>query len=231
MKFLIAILLLGSCASYSPIPEEVPEAPVVNPIKLPGEDVPPKDIVEEEGCSTTNSAPVGNEFPVPSAKKVFTVKIVDLNYTAEQKAKLADAAKYIALIMNSQEFKKAILEREKFTNTLGLTNAKIYDKLFKGAEALSPAENYQMDLKVKMYYSRRRTVGYTYETSLIVYTNSKFHSWYTACEVASNAVHEWSHKLGFMHSSASDSESVPYSLNDVVENLCPLAMAGKLKAL
>ncbi len=228
--------MLTSCASYSPTPEQLPETPVqeTTPVEVPGEDVPPKDIIDVDGgeeCSTTNPAPVGNEFPVPTAKKIFTVKIVDLNYTAEQKAKLADAAKYIAILMNSQEFKKEILERKKFTNNLGLTNAQIYDKLFKGAEALSPAENYQMDLKLKMYYSRKRTVGYTYATSLIVYTNSKFHNWYNACEVASNAVHEWGHKLGFQHSSASDSASVPYSLNDVVEKLCPLAMTGKLTSI
>jgi len=47
LKFLIAVLLLGSCASYSPVPEELPEKPVgeVTPVEVPGEDVPPKDIV------------------------------------------------------------------------------------------------------------------------------------------------------------------------------------------
>lgn len=165
------------------------------------------------------STPIGPEYPVANVKKVFTVKIVDTNYSPAQKLKLREAEAILAKIFNSEEYKKEILTR-KFTNTNGLTNAEIYEKLFAGAEALLPAVNYQMDLTVEMYYSRKSTVGYTYPNSLKVMTNSRFHNSYSACEVASNLAHEFTHKMTFGHSSARDKSSLPYSHNDIVKSLC-----------
>lgn len=165
------------------------------------------------------SVPIGPEYPVANVKKVFTVKITSTNYSPEQKAKLDKAAEAIAKIFNSPEFKAQVLAR-KYTSTK-LSPPEIYEAIFRGAEALQPAVNYQMDLKVEMYFKRfTKVVGYTTPKSLIVYTNSKFHSYYSHCEIASNLSHEWMHKLGFAHSSASDSKSVPYTINEIIEQLC-----------
>jgi hypothetical protein len=208
------LVTLGSCKypaeTTSPETPPVQEAPVE--VSVPAEEVP-----------HTGSTPIGPEYPVQDVKKVFTVKIEDTNYTPEQKQKLAAARELIARIFNSEDFKKA-LESRKYTSTT-LTGPEIYTKLFAGAEALQPAVNYQMDLKVTMYYKRfSKVVGYTYPDTLVVYTHSKYHNVYTACEVASNLTHEWSHKMGFDHSSAEDDNSVPYSLNTIIETLCPKFM-------
>jgi hypothetical protein len=91
-----------------------------------------------------------------------------------------------------------------------------------------------MDLKVKMYYSIKNTVGYTYPSDLIVYTNSKFHNSYDACNVASNLTHEWTHKMGFGHDMKWNRDrdyTVPYGHNSIIEKLCPLAKLNKLTKL
>jgi hypothetical protein len=196
---LLLVFLIG--CSFSP---KVQNPPAIEPVGEEG----PRD----------PSTPIGPEYPVANAKKIFTVKIEDTNYTAAQKLILREAEIRIAQIFNSPEFEAEILSR-KFTSTKLLPH-QIYEKLFSGAEALIPAVNYQMDLKVTMYYKYNRVVGYTTASSMVVHTNSKFHNNFSPCRVASNLTHEWSHKMGFDHSSASDAKSVPYSLNEIVEKLC-----------
>jgi len=190
------------------------ETPIEKPIEV---SVPTTEVMGEEP-NHGPVKPIGPEYPVADVKKIFTVKIVDLNYTVEQRKKLEQAEKLIAKIMNSEKYEKAVLSR-KFTSTK-LSSKSVYEKLFTGAESLLPAVNYQMDLKVSMYYKFNRVVGYTYPSDMVVYTNSKFHKYFDACKVASNLVHEWTHKMGFGHASASDGLSVPYSHNDIIEDLC-----------
>jgi ssRNA-specific RNase YbeY (16S rRNA maturation enzyme) len=225
------IVVLSSCKiEYSETPTQAPETPtqVEVPVPLPQErhTEPNQEATKVEVSTEIDSEsheaskPVGEEYPVLNAKKVFTVAIQADNYNPQQLEKLKKAEKIIEKIFNSDDYKQEILKRT-FTNTKGLTNLEIYEKLFAGAEALQPAVNYQMDLRVVMYYQRfTNVVGYTTPKSLIVNTNSKFHDNYDECKVASNLTHEWTHKMGFDHTSAGDSKSVPYSHNDIVETLC-----------
>jgi hypothetical protein len=175
------------------------------------------------GCSQIS--PEGTKDPtdipqVPSVETKFTVKIEASNYTSGQAEKLARVEKEIERIFNSEEFKVEVLISGPYSSTT-LSPEDIYEKLMKGAETLNPSENRQMDLEVEMYFKKyTKVVGYTYPGSNKVMTNSKFHDKYDHCRVASNLTHEWSHKLGFSHSSASDSRSVPYSLNRIIEKLC-----------
>ena len=215
LRFLTVAFLLLSCNSQIP-PENSPE---IKPEPVEVEVPAPTPEVSEGEVPHVASTPIGPDYPVANVKKVFTVKIENTNYTPEQKAKLDQAEKVIAKIMNSEEYKQAVLSR-KFTSTED-SSEQVYKNLFEGAEALQPAVNYQMDLKVTMYFRRNSTVGYTYASSLVVYTNSKFHNYFTVCEVASNLVHEWTHKMGYGHSSAGDSRSVPYAHNAIVKALCP----------
>lgn len=203
MKYCLTLFLLFFVVtSCQHTPVEAPEVPE-----------------EVEEVPHEPSKPVGQEYPVKDVKKVFTVRIVDLNYNKEQKLKLGQAQAVLEKIFNSEEYKQEVLKR-KFTST-ELSPQEIYEKLFAGAEALIPAVNYQMDLQVRMYYSWRRTVGYTYPSDMVVHTNSRFHNSYGVCQVASNLTHEWTHKMGFSHASARDSKSVPYAHNDIIEELCP----------
>ena len=185
--------------------------------------------------SLYESSPV----PLPQAKGIFTTNIQTINYNNEQKEKVIEASNYIKIIFNSAEYRQEVLGfsydgKKQFVGSNGMTNEEIYEHLRGGAEALNPLINYQMDITLKMYYSMKSTVGYTYPSDTKIYTNSKFHNNYTACQVASNAVHEWTHKMGFSHAAKWDKSrdySVPYGHNSIVEKLCPLAKQGKLNSL
>lgn len=214
MKAILLCLLIASCSSTQYIE---PTKPLE--VTTSAQAVESEKVIEEIVPTHEASKPIGEVFPIKGARKVFTVVIKDTNYTAKQKEKLKQVDLLIEHIFNSQEFKDEVIKR-KYTSTK-LTSAQIYDKLFGGAEALEPALDYEMDLKVEMYYKRfSKVVGYTYPNTLTVWTNSKFHSWYSPCLIASNLVHEYSHKIGFDHYSASDWQSVPYQLNDIIEKLC-----------
>lgn len=236
MKNAWIMLILGiffiSCTSVQRPQKTTTEKPITE-IILPDT----KEELPSEG-----SKPIGPEYPVAGVKRVFTVNIETINYSEYSGAtdNLEKASNIIRIIFNSQEYKEAILghtfKGEKTFNwNEGLTNLQIYEKLFAGAESLMPAVNYQMDLKVKMYYSRFvKTVGYTYPSELIVYTNWKYHGSYDECRIASNLVHEWTHKMGFGHESKSTKDrpyTVPYAHNTIIEGLCDKARKGELTPL
>ncbi len=207
MKLLLPLLTLLFIFSCNNAQEKPPETDIAT---LP-------EIVVPTGHEPSES--IGPEYSVADVKKIFTVSIKALNYSAKEQEKLDKASLEIARIVNSDEYKLEVLNST-FTNNLGLSNEGIYHKLFAGAEALIPAVNYQMDLTVKSYYGYNSTVGYTYANVMIVHTNQKFHNKYTHCEVASNLFHEWTHKMGFAHSSAKDSGSIPYAHNRIIRKLC-----------
>ena len=168
--------------------------------------------------------------PVVYAPSVmsFGVVIKDTNYLPSQKAKLAEAIKHLEDIFNSQEYKAELLKR-KLTSTNGRSNLEVFNHIMTGKEDLSKTANQQMDLTVEMYNKKfSKVIGYTTPSSLIVYTNRKFHDNYKACDVASNLGHEWTHKMGYGHKSASDWTSVPYQHSTLIRILCPLSVQGKL---
>jgi len=168
--------------------------------------------------------------PVEFAPSVmeFGVAIKDTNYSDLQKSKLTEAVKRLEDIFNSKEYKAELLKR-KLTSTNGKTNLEVFNHIMGGKEDLSKIANQQMDLTVEMYYKRfSKVIGYTTPSSLIVYTNKKFHDNYGACDVASNLGHEWTHKMGYGHLSASDWTSVPYQHSTLIRILCPLSVQGKL---
>lgn len=145
---------------------------------------------------------------IPAA--AFEVSIKDTNYSPSQKLKLSTAEGMLRSLLVSEDFKEAVISR-KYTST-ALNGEEVYKKLIGSGK---------MDLKVTMYFSATsKVVGYTYPNSNTIFTNAKFYNRYFPCDIASNLTHEWSHKLGFEHSSASDRESVPYSLNEIIKRLC-----------
>lgn len=233
LLLLLALLIIVSSCVYGPTPE-APKSPEVE-VETPVEKVPdvvedPKPEIDQDDIEHTASTPIGPEYPIKDAKKIFTVVIKDTNYFDYQKEKLKKASLVIAKIMNSEEFKKKVIDhtyqgKKTYVDNNGLTNEQIWEKVFAGAEALQPAINYQLDLTVTMYNkSYSSVVGYTYPSDLKVYTNRKFHDKYGACDVAGNLFHEWTHKLGFGHSyeyTKSRESSVPYALGYLLEGLCP----------
>ena len=183
----------------------------------------------------TSSIPLKEEIKKEDEIQ-FEVNIQSLNYNTVQQQKLLKASELIKKIFNSKEYRKEVIEftfngEKKFHDNQNRTNEEIYDHLISGAEILIPVKNNQMDLTVKMYYSWRSTVGYTYPSEMTVYTNSKFHNNFGVCEIASNLVHEWTHKMGYSHSkkwNKARDYTVPYGHNTIIEKLCPLALEDRL---
>lgn len=161
-----------------------------------------------------------------SANGYVRVNYVTRNYTDAQNEKIAEVARRIEIVLNSYEFRDAVLNFEwkdefHFANT-EMSNQEVYDYIMGGMETLSGIEDNEMNVDVTMYYSRRGVVGYTYPSSDRIWTNSKFFNRYSFGGVAGNLVHEWCHKLGFKHDSNRTSRraySVPYAIGYIVEEL------------
>ena len=157
----------------------------------------------------------------------FETNISLVEFNPSQEAKVLKAIEIIKKVVRSNEFKEKVLQftykgKNQFVDNNGLTNVEIYQKLLEGSEELSPAIDYEMDLELELYYSRRSTVGYTYPDELKVWINTKFFNTYTSAQVAGNVFHEWTHKLGFEHAyrySTKRDASVPYALGYLVQEL------------
>lgn len=230
MKFLLLLILIG-CNNGPvniPEPEKIPEV-----VTLP-----------TEPTQTPNPGHIGegstyseNPKPFPSATGFFTAKITALNCSKEQMVKFSRSEEFISKLLNSQEFKDAVLGfkyggKNQFFGNEGLSNEAIYNHLVKGAEALIPSENYQMDITAQCYLSKfSSSIGYTYPSSINIYVNMKYHASYKWYQVAGNTAHEWVHKMGFDHSQnwTKDRDySVPYGIGYLVSSMGKQYDEGKI---
>ena len=244
LNFLLLALLLGCSNVKTSKPAQTPEVEVGLPTevvteipKVPQVDTPKENIEAHVGEGSDYTQPVK---PLPSASGEFTTNIVTQKCSADYIKKVEEGAIYLKRIMNSQEYKKLVLDftyngKKAFVDNEKMTNAEVYDHLIGGAEALRPTLNYQMDLVVECYTdSFSRTIGYTYPSVNRIYVNMKYHKSYTACETAANVEHEWTHKMGFGHAvnwATSRDYSVPYAHGTFVDKLCNKAKAGSLTPL
>jgi hypothetical protein len=239
--FAILMFLQYGCSSISNV--KTPEIVVLRPLEHEASQAKPVErltvieVVDEPTKETyMGSLQTQPDYNIPKVTGKFTVKVTSTNYTPEQRAKLDEAEKLIEIIASSVEYKNFIYNHRYGKSTSfdwpnGLSNSEIYEKLQRGAEALNPAVNHQLDLHVEMYRKNNKTVGYTYPKIMTVYTNSKFHDKRDACGVAENIFHEWTHKMGFGHRNSKAKYSVPYAHTRVVSELCPLAREGRLTPL
>lgn len=158
---------------------------------------------------------------------LFNANISFVDFNVPQEEKVLKAIEIIKKVVRSSEFRDKVIQftykgQRRFINNNGLSNDEIYQILLEGSEELSPGIDYEMDLELELFYSRRSTVGYTYPDELKVWMNTKYFNAYTAAEVAGNIFHEWTHKLGFEHAyrySKMRESSVPYALGYLVEEL------------
>ena len=249
MSLITTVLLVGTLACTTSkktdpnepeviqLPEVQVEAPKVEIPKVQPLETPKENTEAHVGEASEYTAPVK---PLPSATGYYTTNIVYQGCSTAYGKKIEEAAVYIKRIMNSQDFKDKVLnftynKKKQFVDNEKMTNAEVYNHLIGGAEALRPTLNYQMDLTVVCYTNNFvRTVGYTYPSENKIWVNMKYHNAYPATQVASNLVHEWSHKMGFGHAvnwSTSRDYSVPYGLNTIVESLASKAKADTLTPL
>lgn len=171
--------------------------------------------------------PVACQLPEQDPEAGLSIDIKMRDFTQEQEEKMLKAVERIKIAINSTKFKEKILNHKykdefTFVDNAGLSNEEIYKKIMEGAEILTPELDYEIDVDVTMYYKRSSTVGYTYPNTTRTWVNSRFFNNYTLGEVASNVVHEWTHKLGFEHDFNNNSArpySVPYAVGEIIEEI------------
>jgi hypothetical protein len=159
-------------------------------------------------------------IPGPKVK----VTLVEAKYFSQKDiSKLVKALMVLSYVINSDEFEdRVIWERpgfiKKYTSTDD-SSMVIFEKIMKANE-LYTGDDRELDFSLEYYNSWwSRVVGYTLPSSLWIWMNWKYHLHYTPAETAGNLFHEFCHKIGYGHSSASDHKSVPYALGYLVEEL------------
>lgn len=146
-------------------------------------------------------------------------------FTPEQTVKHETACRMLETVLNSVEFRDRVLTMS-LDNTEGKSNLTIYNGIMSGCDEFNKEADGDIDVSVTLYYKNNRVVGYTNPGTIRTWLNNKFFSTYDYAEVACNLFHEYLHKCGFDHDSASDHDSVPYALGYMVEELIRMLMNG-----
>ena len=161
------------------------------------------------------------------------------NLKFEHKVKLEKAAEIVERVWNSEEFKQRILDFRMVYTTGALwwkqtrvsyrfaqyvpnvyTPEFVYHDLMDGSESLSPDNDHEIDIELKL--EEVRVVGYTYP-----HVPWQVLGWWVLRtwephEIAGNLAHEYCHKKGYDHSfrrSALWPLTVPYFVGNLVEEL------------
>ncbi|MDP1821750.1 MAG: hypothetical protein Q8L48_00840 [Archangium sp.] len=164
----------------------------------------------------------------PSAPMTVSLGRVT-GYSAAERAKLDQATRLIGNVLNSREFRDAVLGAT-FDGKPGFASEtrspqQVYAAIRAAKENFTSAADGDVDLNVGLEsfsWFQRSTVGYTTPSSDTVTTNRRFFSGFTPAEVAGHLGHEWLHKLGFEHdfkATARRPSSVPYELGELIETL------------
>ena len=143
------------------------------------------------------------------------------NFSDQEKIKFIGAMTEMEKVINSKEFKIAILVHD-FDQKKGYTNLELYEMFMSGKSDFS-APDRDIDIDLTLYYSWKNTVGYTYPSTWKTWINRKFFSKFSPSEIAMNVIHEDRHNAGFDHYSPLDWDSVPYAFGYIVRDL----MQGK----
>ncbi len=217
---ILTLFILMSC--NNPVPEmgpvcKLPDQSLENYKMAGGEVDPDNPDAEPEECNVPERE--------KEANLVVSAQLHDFN--PEQEAKMLQALERLEIVINSQEFKKRVLEHQyqgeyTFVDNEGLSNEEIYNKIMEGAETFDPVVDEELDLDITLYYRNNSTVGYTYPNTHKIWVNNKFFAGFTLGKVAANAMHEWTHKIGFGHDfkkTARRSYSVPYAVGTIVKEL------------
>jgi hypothetical protein len=148
--------------------------------------------------------------------------------TDKDRKKILAAAVILEVVVNSQEFKDAILShvwagKVQFADNGGLTNKQIYEVIISGKEVLQPEIDYEWDFDVRLYSKRlSKVIGYTYPNITYINSNLKFIRPMTIEEVAGHMAHEYCHKLGFGHDFKLTKKrpySVPYAVGYIIRDI------------
>jgi len=145
--------------------------------------------------------------------------------------KVYAAFSFMEKVINSNDFKKRVIDfknkkgERRFESNKGLSNEEIYEIFMEGREVLQMDTPGEANLYLKLYDNpASRVIGYTSSKTNLININWKYFKNFEIHEVSANLTHEWTHKLGFGHTSAREHDSVPYALGYIVRDMVYRAM-------
>lgn len=160
------------------------------------------------------------------------------NYTPEQLTVLEGVFAIIEKQINSAAFEKAVREfktngRLTFDYKRGLfwsfpsyTNDQVFDIIMQANEIPGNIANGQIDLYLVLEPGNDgQNLGYGNAGEKEIHTYSDYFGTAKPGELANHFVHEWCHKLGFLHAqylwldADRDTSSVPYAIGNLIEAL------------
>lgn len=163
-------------------------------------------------------APLPTETPLvevtPSPSPSMSPAVPHIGFhcvtcTSAEKKKVADAEKLVNELVQGECFEKFLLARPMIW-TEGKTRKGVLDSI----------KTANLTVPVHFYRGRCKVVGYRNTWAPDVYFNRCHHDYYDAVDTASNALHEWTHPLGYGHpwkATRDRGYTVPYSMNAAVE--------------
>jgi len=222
MKKLIFSLSLVLCASFSN-PQEDPQNSYEHSHT---HDIAPKTLKESD-------ARYIRPYTVNTGR--LAVKAMDIvGFDSESMEKMENAFAVLEKVVNSVEFKNKVLNFEntqgknKFASNKGLTNEQIYKIFMDGRETLQQNTPGEMNFFLKLYYKRySKVIGWTNGSINTININWKFFKGFRLSDVAGNLAHEWTHKIGFDHASASEHDSAPYAIGYIVREMSARVLKGE----
>ncbi len=172
--------------------------------------------VEDANVDTRTSTDTAAPADAPTTGGGYPVLIVGKITGAEstEPTMIADGVKLANDTMKTSCFRDFVLSAS-WTETSGLSQAQIYDKLCSGPITVD------VDMYLGTWYENHvsRTIGYEKEPGT-VHMNRYYVN--TAYMVADNLIHEGEgHSQGFRHDGVK-ATSVPYGLNDAFEACSPV---------
>lgn len=176
-----------------------------------------------------------NEY-VSNYLKVVPGEISGFSKYPNEMKKIQESFAVIEAVINSSEFKERVISFKGkgplggYTSNNKLTNEQIYDFLMQGRELIdgdkTPGE---MNMDIKRWISKNPWSAVIARTfpgqSKWIEVNGKKYTWMSVTDIASNLTHEWIHLNGFLHDSASDADSVPYKVGDIMGELAEKYLA------
>jgi hypothetical protein len=192
--------------------------------------------------SSTDKKPVLQPLMLESAEmitnnflKVVPGQIQGFDSFPSEKVKLQKAFLVIEAVVNSAEFKNRVIAfkgsgpKGGYTSNNNLTNEEIYNFLMRGHEILDgDTTEGEMNVDITRYtpWYPSKVIGSTSPgKSKWIKVNGQHYKSMDVAGMASNVTHEWIHLNGFLHDSAADHDSVPYTVGYIVNDLAKKFLA------
>lgn len=166
--------------------------------------------------------------------------ISHINYSGARLVKLQSALKQLQSVLNSQQFKDAVLnyttdgkptfsfKKNLFHSFEIYTNKQVFEMIQQAHEVPGNVTDGSVDLYLELLNGGGgSTVGYGNPGNETIYTYSEWFDAQTEASIADHIAHEWTHKIGFDHAKyawqdKNRDRSVPYGIGELVRGFCGL---------